>query len=246
MHYYKFNISDWNLHTAHLTEIEELVYFRLINFYYDTEEPIPLETQSVTRRLRLGSHMDIMQSILDEFFVLTENGYTHSRCDKEIEIYHEKANVNRSNGKMGGRPKAKKTQTVPRRNPTETLTTNQELLTTNHSRGTRLPKDWQPQDEHIEFCKKERPDLDPQTVGQRFKDYWVAQAGSKGVKLDWMATWRNWVRNEKQLTQAQQNNTGWRNDDGMILKKAASLNIYTTGKSKFEILAAIDRKEGRI
>lgn len=114
------------------------------------------------------------------------------------------------------------------------------------NRGTRLPKDWQPQDEHIEFCKKERPDLDPQTVGQRFKDYWVAQAGSKGVKLDWMATWRNWVRNEKQLTQAQQNNTGWRNDDGMILKKAASLNIYTTGKSKFEILAAIDRKEGRI
>lgn len=27
-----------------------------------------------------------------------------------------------------------------------------------------------------------------------FRDYWVAQPGSKGTKLDWFATWRNWVR----------------------------------------------------
>ena len=27
-----------------------------------------------------------------------------------------------------------------------------------------------------------------------FKDYWISQAGQKGVKLDWFATWRNWVR----------------------------------------------------
>jgi hypothetical protein len=28
----------------------------------------------------------------------------------------------------------------------------------------------------------------------QFKDYWISQAGQKGVKLDWFATWRNWVR----------------------------------------------------
>jgi hypothetical protein len=26
----------------------------------------------------------------------------------------------------------------------------------------------------------------------------VAKAGSTGVKLDWQATWRNWVRNQRQ------------------------------------------------
>ena len=44
MHYYKFNISDWKASTSHLTPEEEGIYFRLINHYYDTESPIPLET----------------------------------------------------------------------------------------------------------------------------------------------------------------------------------------------------------
>lgn len=28
----------------------------------------------------------------------------------------------------------------------------------------------------------------------KFHDYWVAQPGQKGVKRDWVATWRNWLR----------------------------------------------------
>ena len=58
MHYYKFNIADWHLATSHLTLEEEAIYFKLVNFYYDTEKPIPLETQMVIRRLRLGSYVD--------------------------------------------------------------------------------------------------------------------------------------------------------------------------------------------
>jgi uncharacterized protein YdaU (DUF1376 family) len=52
MHYYKFNIADWHLATSHLTLEEEAIYFKLVNFYYDTEQPIPAETQTVIRRLR--------------------------------------------------------------------------------------------------------------------------------------------------------------------------------------------------
>lgn len=28
----------------------------------------------------------------------------------------------------------------------------------------------------------------------RFQDYWTAVPGQKGRKLDWLATWRNWIR----------------------------------------------------
>ena len=28
----------------------------------------------------------------------------------------------------------------------------------------------------------------------KFCDYWSGCSGQKGVKLDWLATWRNWVR----------------------------------------------------
>jgi hypothetical protein len=48
-----------------------------------------------------------------------------------------------------------------------------------------------------DWATQERPDLDVRQVAEQFKDYWVAQAGQKGVKLDWDATWRNWVRNTK-------------------------------------------------
>ena len=68
---------------------------------------------------------------------------------------------------------------------------------TKQSRGTRLPTNWVISVENIEFCNKTRPDLSPMQTASRFKDYWTAQPGSKGVKLDWDATWRNWVRAER-------------------------------------------------
>ena len=130
MHYYKFNIADWHLATSHLSLEEEAVYFKLINFYYDTEAAIPLETDSVIRRLRLGSVRDIVGIVLKEFFVLEEDGWHHLRCDDEISKYHHKAEVNQRIGKLGGRPK--KTETVFDGIPQITLTTNQEPRTTNH------------------------------------------------------------------------------------------------------------------
>ena len=65
------------------------------------------------------------------------------------------------------------------------------------ARATRLPADWHPSDEDVAFCKTERPDLRPSIVATTFFDYWIAQPGAKGRKVDWSATWRNWVRNEK-------------------------------------------------
>jgi hypothetical protein len=66
--------------------------------------------------------------------------------------------------------------------------------------ATRLPADWMPSSDDIDFCAKERSDLAPLYVADRFRDYWIAQPGAKGKKLDWQATWRNWVRNEKRQT----------------------------------------------
>lgn len=141
MHYYKFNIADWNLSTAHLTLEEEAIYFRLINHYYDTESPIPIETQSVIRRLRLGSDESTVVAILQEFFTKTDKGFVHSRCEEILKDYRKTIKNNRSNGARGGRPRngaacsetqnkpsgfSKETEQEPKHNP------NQEPLTTNH------------------------------------------------------------------------------------------------------------------
>lgn len=64
------------------------------------------------------------------------------------------------------------------------------------SRGSRLPTDWQLSPQDRDFCKTERPDLNPDTVAADFADYWHSVPGAKGVKLDWPATWRGWVRKQ--------------------------------------------------
>jgi uncharacterized protein YdaU (DUF1376 family) len=132
VHYYKFEIATWHLHTSHLSLIEEAVYFRLINFYYDTETPIPKETHSVIRRLRLTEYADVVASVLQEFFVLLDDGWHQKHCDDKILEYHGKAKTNKNNGMKGGRPKnLTETQSVISGNPDETLIKNNKQGTIN-------------------------------------------------------------------------------------------------------------------
>lgn len=53
---------------------------------------------------------------------------------------------------------------------------------------TDLPDDWKT------FAEEAEPDLDPHALWLDFRDYWISVPGQKGVKLNWLATWRNFVR----------------------------------------------------
>jgi len=118
MNYYQFHIADFALHTRHLSLEEEAVYRRLLDYYYDTEQPIPKETDSVIRRLRLGSYAETVALILTDFFVLQADGWHNLRADQEVLDYNEKAERARRNGKSGGRPK--KNKGLQKQKPTET------------------------------------------------------------------------------------------------------------------------------
>jgi uncharacterized protein YdaU (DUF1376 family) len=142
MHYYKFNIAGWTLSTSHLSLVEEAIYFRLINHYYDTEKPIPEETHSVFRRLRLGNDSDIANTILNEFFTLTDKGWVQSRCEENLKEYRKTSKKNKLNGSKGGRPSKNEASSVTQKKPTGLDSVSQnnpnyELLTTNHKLETR-------------------------------------------------------------------------------------------------------------
>ena len=66
------------------------------------------------------------------------------------------------------------------------------------SRGSRLPSDWKPSELLEAWAVRERPDLDIPSVSAKFRDYWLAVPGHRGSKLDWEATYRNFIRSEKQ------------------------------------------------
>lgn len=63
------------------------------------------------------------------------------------------------------------------------------------AKGTRLPADWAPSPDGMNFAvEKLGSGKDGWDELAKFRDYWTGKAGASAVKLDWEATWRNWVR----------------------------------------------------
>jgi uncharacterized protein YdaU (DUF1376 family) len=91
MHYYQFNIGDYKSHTEHLSEMEDLTYRRLLDWYYLHEIPIPLDQAETARQIRMRSHSDCIAVVLQEYFERTENGWIHHRADREIAKTGEKS-----------------------------------------------------------------------------------------------------------------------------------------------------------
>ncbi len=79
----------------------------------------------------------------------------------------------------------KKTQTLsPSQNPPK-----------GGQKGSRLPENWEPEDgDWLASVDALGGDVAATNELDRFRDYWRAVPGAKGLKLDWPATWRNWVR----------------------------------------------------
>ena len=65
-------------------------------------------------------------------------------------------------------------------------------------RGTRIPTDFNVTDDMRAWAAANGyGHLDLDRITAAFIDWWSAKAGPDGVKLDWVATWRNWIRKER-------------------------------------------------
>lgn len=62
------------------------------------------------------------------------------------------------------------------------------------TRGTRLPEPFEITDAMTAWAAREAPGLNLARATEEFCDYWRGVAGAKGVKLDWVGTWRNDMR----------------------------------------------------
>lgn len=133
MHYFQFEIKEWLSNTAHLTLEEEAIYLRLINWYYDSEKPIPKDTATLFRKLRIVEQCGIAQMILVEFFVPLETGeWIHKRCDEEITKYRAKSEQASRAGKASALKRSNVTPTPVQRTFNQSLIINQESLINNH------------------------------------------------------------------------------------------------------------------
>jgi uncharacterized protein YdaU (DUF1376 family) len=217
LHYYHFNIGDYRKDTVHLSRLEHYIYRNLIDWYYLDECPIPLETQSVARRLRLETEDEqkSLIAVLQDFFFESKEGWRHKRIDADIEKYHSQCATNRTNGKNGGRPKKEKNplgyESEPNGNPTVTLTNNHKPITNNQikTKPDRLPAVCCPEGLSADLFKEFKA-VRKTPLTQRVLDKIRAEAESIGWTLEqalekcvsrgWKSFEAEWVK-EKQSPQ---------------------------------------------
>lgn len=214
MHYYKRNLGDYAKKAGRLSILQHGAYTLLIDACYDRERFPTLEQAIEWTWAASQDEIEAVHFVLSKFFILGSDGtYTQNRILEELLDYHAKADKNKqiaidretirrekrtNRAPIVNEPSPQEHEPPPNQEP---RTSNQEPVTKRESkRASRLPTDFVLPDDWILFCQSERSDLDPQRTFEKFRDYWTSKAGRDGTKLDWLATWRNWVREERGKT----------------------------------------------
>lgn len=113
MNYYFHNIGDYRRDTTHLSLLEHGLYRQLLDTYYLDEQPICANHTKLIRsyNVRTEDEQQALTNVLNDFFLLTENGYIHTRCDSEILKFHQKSDKARSSVAVRWANKTKGTDT---------------------------------------------------------------------------------------------------------------------------------------
>lgn len=132
MNFYPFHIGDYLSHTSHLTDEEDLAYRRMIDLYYQTEEPFT-DTAKLARKVR--SSFEIVGSLLHEFFVQEDGAWHNKRADVEIAKYKAMKDGGRKGAALRWH-KGSDSPPITPLNHSPMQTKNQEPLTKNHIKTT--------------------------------------------------------------------------------------------------------------
>lgn len=92
MNFYEHHLGDYMRDTAHLSMLEDGAYRRLLEQYYIRERPLPADQAQCFKLARAFSkeERDAVAYVLQEFFLIAEDGYHQRRCDEEIGRYADK------------------------------------------------------------------------------------------------------------------------------------------------------------
>ncbi|NBT49110.1 MAG: DUF1376 domain-containing protein [Actinobacteria bacterium] len=203
MHYFQFNIGDYKSHTTHLSLLEDIAYRRLLDLYYLHERPLNSGVAHVARQIGMREHETEVQTVLEEFFKLTEDGWVNKRADLVIEDYRAKIQQASKAGKASAERRLSKRSTVVATDvqpniKQETITKKQEPSSAKRP-AKKCPKDFEVTDDMKTWVKTECPLVDYAEQTKVFRDYEFTAA-----KSDWVGTWRNWMRKANQFAAEKQ------------------------------------------
>jgi uncharacterized protein YdaU (DUF1376 family) len=227
--------------TTHLTTEEHGAYMLLIAAMWRRNGSVPNDDKDNARILgmtpakwrkvkaRLGATIS--------GFRVDSDAITQEKLLKTWKNTQEKIAKNALNGAKGGRAAASKNNDLGQANATISVKPNPTIpepepepepnivkRDTNVSpkkRATRIPDDWVLSKELGEWALDEGHTKEQiRFEADQFRDYWIGVGGQRGTKLDWAATWRNWIRrNGKQNGTRTNNEQAARADTDAFIKQ---------------------------
>jgi uncharacterized protein YdaU (DUF1376 family) len=198
-------IGDYLADTARLTTEQHGAYLLLLMDYWRSGK-LPDNDQVLAQITKMTPDAwSNAKAMLMQYFSIEQGYWVHKRVEQEILDAAENKDKKHQRAVKAADARWKKSKNdatsnanamlkeCPSPSPSPVLNT---IVGAKAPKAKRLDMEYLPQ-EWAMFCINERPDLEPSPVWNQFKDYWAGVSGSKGTKLDWFATWRNWVRNQK-------------------------------------------------
>jgi uncharacterized protein YdaU (DUF1376 family) len=191
--WYKFAAAEYQIKTIHLSDAEDLAYRRLLDMAYLSEKPIPLDTNLVSRRIRLDQ--DIVEQVLAEFFERTESGFRNRRVEEEVQAYQAIIERNLKGTKaaaekaaeraaQGMKRKSPRTKNEPTSNHSHDLDGSHEGILEGSSEGTANHEGFQNKNKNIS-------PLPPSGGFDRFWSTWPTSPRKVGKA----ACFKIWVKN---------------------------------------------------
>jgi len=229
--WYKMNPVDWNEGTNSLSLEQEAAYLRICNAIYIAGGPISNNAFVVAGLLRCNDRKAkrIVSELVEAGKLTIEDGSIGNRRALDEVSARNRLTVEReSAGRRGGIESGKSRRKSLKNNESGEANTSSkpEQIREDKSRedvkeepkgsskkiGSRLPEDWEP--DRVFATREGLSASDINREADKFRDYWRGMTGQRGVKADWTATWRNWVRKavEGKPYLAPQAAANWRDD----------------------------------
>jgi uncharacterized protein YdaU (DUF1376 family) len=181
MHFYRFYINDYMVATRHLSNEEDLCYRRLLDLYYTEETPLPNDNILLSRKLQVEA--SVIESILSEYFELTECGWINVRALSEITAYAQLCAKRSGAGKSGGRPKAKQRKPNVKQKQTTTEANAPISVISNQQSNTPIV----PTGDGVLDIKETSESNPDQGLSADFLSFWKAYPEKKEKRGAWKA-----------------------------------------------------------
>lgn len=196
-------VNDFIGKTQDLDAKETGAYMLLLMSMWVRGGSLPNDQKKLQRIARVGREWPKVWAAISGYFQEDGGTITNERLSVELQKVNAKREVNARSGALGGRAKSLKSNEPHLANATVSLNqpepyperVKRDANASPKKRGSRLPDDWVlPRDWGDWALSEGWSEQVVRFEAERFRDHWWGASGQRGVKRDWLATWRNWMR----------------------------------------------------